>query len=122
MDSSMPNFNNADDHDILIELRTNMKSFTDQYAKDMSELKNGTANKLADHEVRIRALEIMVEKVDPLDKVKRLIALEDKVQDFFTRLDATRWTIAFMAGTVGATVLWVLTQLPGLLRAWGVKF
>lgn len=112
----MADFQNKDDHDILIELRTVVTTFTQQYAKDMLELKNGTSSKLADHEVRLRALEVMTEKVDPMDKVKRLLVLEDSVHDFFTRLSTARWTIGAIGGAVGAILIWLFVQLPTMIK------
>lgn len=41
------------DHDLLVELRTEMRGMRN----DIKELKEGTTEKLADHEMRIRANE-----------------------------------------------------------------
>ena len=112
----MTTFANQDDHDILIELRTVVTTFTQQYAKDMLELKNGTSAKLADHEVRIRSLEVTLEKVEPFDKVKRLESLEDTVHDFFTKLSTAKWTIGAIGGAVGAILGWIFIQLPTMIK------
>jgi hypothetical protein len=41
------------DHDLLIELRTEMRGMRG----DIKDLRNGTSDRLADHEMRLRALE-----------------------------------------------------------------
>lgn len=43
------NLKNGDDHDILIEVRTEMRGIK----SDIKELKDGTTRQLADHELRI---------------------------------------------------------------------
>ena len=47
---SMPQ---SQDHDLLIELRTEMRGVRE----DIKDIKDGTADKLLDHETRIRTLE-----------------------------------------------------------------
>lgn len=49
----MPDRRQNSDHDLLIELRTEMQGVR----RDIKELTDGTAGKLADHELRIRFIE-----------------------------------------------------------------
>jgi hypothetical protein len=41
------------DHDVLIELRTEMRGMR----SDIKDLRNGTSERITDHELRLRALE-----------------------------------------------------------------
>jgi len=44
---------NTSDHDLLIELRTEMRGMRD----DIKKMNDGTVQTLADHEIRIRKIE-----------------------------------------------------------------
>lgn len=59
----------SSDHDILIELRTEFRNFAAQYQIDMSELKDGTTKTLADHELRIKAVELKQRDRETKEKV-----------------------------------------------------
>jgi hypothetical protein len=48
----------SQDHDLLVELRTEMRGVRD----DIKEIKDGTAAQLLDHETRVRALEKQSER------------------------------------------------------------
>jgi len=51
---------NTNDHDVLVGLKTSFDIFLRQYNLDMTELKNGTAQQLANHDLRIVTLEKIV--------------------------------------------------------------
>lgn len=109
---------NTGDHDILVELKTSFKIFTDQYKLDIFELKNDTAKTLSslqttaeDHDKRIRKLEDVVEQVKPIETVAEFRTLQRQFRDFVVRADLLR----FIAGGFGAIVFFALTQLINYL-------
>lgn len=84
-------FNNSDDHDILIELKTSFNLFQKQYQSDMKELKEGNTKILGDHEVRIRTIEKVFEYVNPEESYRDFRKLEQKVHDTETKAKMLRW-------------------------------
>lgn len=51
--AKVTNAKGADDHDLLVELKVKMEGLK----SDISEIKDGTSIKIADHELRINSLE-----------------------------------------------------------------
>ena len=49
-----PNINKMSDHDLLVTMHEQIKGVKEQ----IKELKDGTATKITDHEVRLRRLEM----------------------------------------------------------------
>ena len=54
----MNNELNQNDHDILVRLHENIELNFRQVKADIKDLKDGTSNQLADHEARIKDLEV----------------------------------------------------------------
>lgn len=107
----MPAVNQMDDHDILIELRTNFGSFTKQYQIDMTELKNGTAGKLVDHENRINALEKVNDEIHPVQTVKEFRTLQATFRDQQIANRTTLRMLAWFSPIVSSVVTLVLIKL-----------
>lgn len=122
-----PQTANIPDHDTIIALKTGFDIFTKQYTIDMAELKNVTTTKMSelktmvtaeilDHDQRIRAMETMVEQLQPVKTVAEFRVLQKKVTDWETT--ANTWRV--IAGVIGGLITFVFTQLPSVLKQWGV--
>lgn len=81
------------DHDTIVR----MESKLDVLIKNVENLTNGSTMKLNDHENRIRSLEL-------------------REHDEGLRTNVFRFVVV---GIFGA-VVWVLTQVPDILRGWGI--
>lgn len=101
------------DHDTLIRVETKM----DGIVSDIKEMKDGTSKTLADHELRIQSIEDIVQITSPLETVKDFRKLQLEVRDFKTTANAFR----LIAGLVGGAIMYLLTQVPNLLKTWGLK-
>jgi len=102
-----------EDHDTLIRVETKLDQLTDV----VKEIKDGTAAKLADLDMRTSAIEGIVTEVKPLQTYKDFLKLKSTVHDAFLVAKVWQW----LAGTVGAGVFWVITQIPNILKAWGLR-
>lgn len=113
----MPAANQMDDHDILIELRTNFNAFSTQYKIDMTELKNGTATKLANHELRLDKIEDVIKETNLLKSYKEFIALKGQIRDFTVGAKTARWLVGGVSGILGGVI--TLFLIP-ILKAVGI--
>ena len=111
MDNMSGNTNQMDDHDILIELKTNFARFTDQYQKDISELKSGTAGKLVDHENRIDALEKIQDEIKPVQTVKEFRVLQQAFRDQQIANRTTVRLIGIFSPIISSIITMVLFQV-----------
>lgn len=84
----------SSDHDTIIRVETKM----DAMASDIKEIKDGTTAKLTDHELRIKKI-------------------EDDVLVAKTNVSAYR----VMGGVIGGAIMYLLTQVPTILKSWGIK-
>lgn len=100
-----------DDHDILIELRTNFNAFSTQYQKDMQELKNGTAGQIADHENRLSKVEDIVTKVQPEQTMKEFRELQLSFRDQRTASRTTIRLIGVFSPIVSSVVTLLVIQI-----------
>lgn len=116
---NMPAVNQMDDHDILIELRTNFNAFSTQYKIDMQELKTGTAQKLADHEIRLDALEKVSNQVQPVKVVKEFRELQRQVRDYVVGAKTAQWMIGGITALLGSILT---TFLISLLKDLGIIY
>lgn len=108
-----------DDHDTLVRLEVIVTGI----AEDVKELKNGTTMKLADHEQRIKAMEAVHESVKPEETYKEFVLLKGEVRDFFVTAKTARTFIGILTGLIGALGMYLLTQLPSILKwLWPQKF
>lgn len=96
------------DHDTLIRLEGKV----DSIQRDVAELKDGISSKIADHEIRIKAIEKVIVETDLLNSYKSFLHLKEEVHDFKTT--ATVWRT--IAGAVGGALFWLLTQIPFIWR------
>lgn len=108
----MSDKNPSSDHDLLIRLETKM----DTVVGDVRELKDGTSQKMAEYEVRIKKLEDITLAVNPIETVAEFRILQSKVHDFFTTANA--WRV--ISGLISGAIVFLLTQLPNILKAFGV--
>lgn len=103
------------DHDLLIKLNTQFEIFTTQYKQDMLSLKDGYTRTLADHELRINKLEKITDEVSPIETVKEFRLLQQQVHDFVVSANAYR----VVGGLLGGAVVFLLTQLPNIIKIIG---
>jgi hypothetical protein len=106
--------NTSSDHDLLITLSTRFDTFTQQYALDMKELKDGTAGKLVDHENRIKTVEKTISNVQLETSYKEFVQLKQQFHDFQT----TAMVWRSIAGIGGGAAMWLLTQIPRWIELW----
>jgi hypothetical protein len=100
------------DHDTLIEIRT----LVSELKHDINRLRDGTHSQLIEHDKRIRAVEDLMVRIQPLE----LIAKSDRVykewDDFRSRLKVYVSLVIFIAGILGAALsqvirIWLETNL-----------
>ncbi len=100
------------DHDTLIEIRT----LVSELKHDINHLREGTHAQLIEHDKRIRTLEDLMVRVQPLDRIVQSDRVFKEWDDFRTRLKVyVGLTIAF-GGILGALVnqllrIWIETNL-----------
>lgn len=104
--------NPASDHDLLITLNVKV----DNLATDIKAVGDGVGKQIADHEVRIRKIESDHEAVNPVQTFKDFKTLEQQVRDAKTTAGVYR----IVAGFIGGAIFFILTQLPHVLRQWGL--
>ena len=111
--------NQMDDHDLLIELKTDFKAFTQQYRVDISDIKSGTSGTLADHESRINKIEDMINQVQPIMVVKEFRELQREVRDYVVGAKSVLWVSSLVSaiggGVVGTALIATLKWL-GVIR------
>ena len=96
------------DHDLLITLNTKVDALT----LAVKELRDGTSLKIAEQESRIRKIEELIDQTNPAQSYKDFLVLKQEVHDF--KVTAGVWR--FIAGSIGAIVFYVLTQLPHWIK------
>lgn len=102
----------SSDHDTLIRVETKM----DGLVTDIKEMKDGVQKTLADHELRIKKVEDIVQVTTPIETLGEFRKLQLEVRDFKTTANAFR----VIAGLVGGGIMYLLTQIPNVLRGWGL--
>jgi hypothetical protein len=100
------------DHDLLITLNVKV----DNLSVAMKEVGDGTGKGLADHEARIRKIESDHEAVNPLQSFKDLQEVKGQLRD--NKITANAYRV--VAGFVGGGIFFILTQLPVILRGFGL--
>src|SRR3989344_5475641 len=92
------------DHDLLITLNAKV----DGLIVEVKSMQDGVGKEIANHEVRIRKIEAVH------DAVKQLNGVIQKVHDFEVSANVFR----VLAGILGGTIFYILTQIPILLRSF----
>ena len=122
-DVNVPASLSPTDHDGLVTLIANFGSFTKQYTQDIKEIKENVNGRLIGHdadikanEMRITALEKLVTETNPIEAFKSLSDLKAEYHDDKTKFNTYR----VVGGIVGGAIMWVITQLPNILRGWGL--
>lgn len=100
------------DHDLLIILTTKV----DGLSAKLDNMQNGVTQQLANHEQRINAIEKIVDQVDALNTYKDFLGLKQEVRDWKTSANAFR----LIGGVIGGGVVFLLTQLPNVLKSFGI--
>lgn len=100
------------DHDTLIRVEAKM----DNLSTDVKIMGDGVMKSIADHEKRIHDLENVVAQSDPVNNIKLLFQLRDQIREFTST--AAAWRV--MAGLLGGFMMFFLTQLPVILRNFGI--
>lgn len=99
------------DHDTLIRL----ESKVDSLITDIRDLKDGTSQKLTDHETRLRVIEKIAEQSQPETNLKKLNDLYQWKHDF-----QVRWQfVVGVAGLIGGVVGFVLTLIGSYFNLIG---
>ena len=99
------------DHDTLIRL----ESKVDSLITDIKDLKDGTSQKLTDHETRLRVMEKLAEQSQPETNLKKLNDLYQWKHDF-----QVRWQfIVAAAGVIGGVVGFILTLIGSYFKLIG---
>lgn len=106
---------NKADHDTLVMLNANFNTFLMQYKLDMTELKDGTTLKLADHESRLRSLESLRDTINPQQMLARLDEVVQWKREFIIRWRTTLWIV----GGASSIVTFILTVLAFMLKIIG---
>lgn len=97
------------DHDSLIRLESKFDNFLTSYTQDIKDLKDGTTKQLADHEIRLRSIEKMIETFKPEERVKQLDSLLQDRNDSKVRRRTIMAIVAVIASVV-STILTILLQ------------
>lgn len=112
------------DHDILITLvetvKNNHAALLDKIAgvkEDVSEIKEGVNLKLADHEVRIKALEKLRDEVQP-ETTLEIIKRNDK---WINEFKITWKTVLVITAAASAIITFILTTLIHINNLFGGK-
>lgn len=108
------------DHDLLIELKSDFKNFTQMYQVDMKDLKEGTTRTLADHEIRIKKMEDLIVEIRPKTTTTAFWKLKGEIHDYMVRIETTKYVVGFVSAIVGAAFTFFVTQLPSVLRSWHI--
>lgn len=97
---------NVSDHDLLLQLNVRFTDFVVRYDKDIKALIDGIGMQIGENKAKVLALE---KEIDDL-KTERI-----KQRNIF---DGAR----LATGAIAGTVLYLLTQIPVLIRNWGQIF
>lgn len=100
------------DHDLLITLDVKLDALT----KEMRISNDGTKERLSSVENRTDKIEAMIERVSPDNTFREFQTLKQEVHDFKTSANLLR----IIGGILGGFVFFLLTQLPTILRGWGI--
>lgn len=99
------------DHDILIRLDEKFEIFTTQYALDIKSLKDNVTKDITSNKLKLDAHDSVLKKHEErLDKM-------DKEKDI---KDGKANLLKVIAGAIGGFIMFLLTQLPNILRNWGI--
>lgn len=136
----MRNSLNKSDHDLLIGLVVAMDTFTKRYDSDMSQIKEGytskmtdldsrtkvlektmitvdeNSKKVSDIDLRLKPIEKMVDQIDPINSYKDYQTVKQEFHDWKTSARALR----VIGGVIGGAVMFLLTQIPNMLRFFGI--
>ncbi len=111
------------DHDLLIRLDEKFEGFLARYSVDMKSLNDGITLKLAEHQGKIEAHEKRLDEiqriitvVSPEKTFDDYLVFKERVEKFFTVANAYR----VAGGFVGGVIFFALTQIPNILKLWGV--
>jgi hypothetical protein len=97
------------DHDTLIRLET----IVTQISSDIKELKDGISDKLADHEIRIKTCEKILDEHATEDLPGKTLANYAWIHDFNTRWQLIVTLAGFIGGMIALAVpyVWKLLKL-----------
>jgi len=111
------------DHDLLIRLDEKFEGFIKQYSFDMKGLQDGIALKLIEHQ---KILDFHQKSIDELNRIVDVVKPEEtygdyidfkkRVETFFITVNVYR----VIAGIIGGLIFFILTQVPSLLKLWGI--
>ena len=100
------------DHDLLITLNAKV----DGLVSDVKAMQDGVGKQITDHEIRIRKIEATHDAVKPEESVKLLNTLAQEFRDFKVSINAFR----FIGGLIGGGIFFLLTQIPNILKSFGL--
>lgn len=100
------------DHDLLVEVNVNVKNLN----LSMQKMEARMDGAFQDHERRINAIEAIIERTSPDQSFKEFQNLKQDVHDFVTSAKVFR----VVAGFIGGATMFFLTQLPNILKGWGI--
>jgi hypothetical protein len=92
------------DHDLLIRLDEKFENFHKQYILDMQRLTGSLEKEIQDHSLKLKAHEARLDAIDELIVI--------------TRTSANIYRI--VGGFIGGLIVFLLTQLPTILRNWNL--
>jgi hypothetical protein len=102
----------SSDHDTLIEIRT----LVSELKHDINHLRDGTHSQLIEHDKRIRAVEDLMVRIQPLERIAKSDRVYKEWDDFRSRLKVYVGLVVFFAGILGAVMsqvirIWLETNL-----------
>lgn len=106
MDNSSPRQSN--DHDLLIRLEVVVNTIS----KDIREMKDGTAKELAQHDLRLKRIEQLLDTTNFEQAMEDFKKTQQLVHDTVVTANAFR----MIAGFIGGLVVFLLTQLPSIIQ------
>lgn len=99
------------DHDTLIRIETNLKNLS----TDVKIMGDGLNLRVADHEIRMQKIEMLVNQTNPIETIKEFRTLQQQTRDYFI----TANTYRIIAGFVGGLAVLLLSQIPNWLKILG---
>lgn len=104
--------NSQSDHDVLNTLRVKFDLFLSQYKLDMDELKDGTKLMLADHEARLKSIELLRAQLNPEQMAARLTEVVEWKRDF-----NIKWrTVLGLSIGLSSIITFILTIIAFILN------
>lgn len=100
------------DHDLLIELKSDFKNFVRQYTVDIKDIKDGTANKLADLDLRLKLMEKLAVEYPPA----QIIPIVRNNEKWISNFKLTWKLIIGIVTTVGALVGFIVNLIANNLH------